>query len=114
MTNNVVVWGAGTILKPSDNNDYGQSKVPANLTNATFLAGGWRHSFALRNNSALLAWGDNSLGQTNLPSTNNYVALACGDLFSVGLMADGTLAQTGDDYYGQLEVPQGLSNVVAI
>jgi alpha-tubulin suppressor-like RCC1 family protein len=111
---NVVAWGAGKIIKLSDNNDYGQAMVPANLTNATFLAGGWRHSLALRGTNALIAWGDSTLGQTNLPTTNSYVALACGDLFSIGLKTDGTLAETGDDYYGQIEVPQGLSNVVAI
>src|SRR3954465_11755662 len=90
-TSNVVAWGAGMILKPSDNNDYGQAKVPSGLTNATFLAAGWRHSFALRRDNPLIAWGDNQLLQTNLPPTNNYAALACGDLFSLGLKTDGTL-----------------------
>src|SRR6185312_1314249 len=88
---NVVCWGAGTIYKPSDNNDYGQSKVPAGLTNAAFLAAGWRHSVALRRDNTFVAWGDDQLLQTNLPPTNNYVALACGDFFSIGLKADGTL-----------------------
>lgn len=114
---NVFAWGAGTIVKPSDNNDFGQSIVPANVTNAVLAVGGWRHSLALENNGSVAAWGDwgdTSLGTTNLPAASNYVALACGDLFSVALKSDGTLALAGDGYYGQTQVPPGLSNVVAI
>lgn len=111
---NVVAWGAGTIFKPADNNDYGQAKIPVDLTNATFLTGGWRHSLALRKSDSLLGWGDDTLFQTDLSPTNEYVALACGDMFSIGLKTNGTLVGSGDDYYGQLEIPPGLSNVVAI
>lgn len=113
-TANVVAWGAGEVFKPSDNNDYGQAEIPPNLTNATFLAAGWRHSLALRDNSPLIGWGDDTLFQMDLPATNNYVALACGELFSIGLKSDGTLTESGDNYYGEIEVPPGLSNVVAI
>jgi hypothetical protein len=113
-SSNVVAWGAGTILKPADNNDYGQAKVPVNLTNATFLAGGWRHSLALRKGDTLIPWGDDTVLQTDLSPTNNYVTLACGDMFSIGLKTDGTLVGSGDNYYGQLEIPPTLSNVVAI
>ncbi len=111
---NVIAWGAGTIVKPSDNNDFGQSEVPSALTNAVFVSGGWRHSLSLDDNGAFSAWGDDTLGQTNLPAASNYVALACGDLFSVALAADGTLTQAGDGFYGQTQVPSGLTNVVAI
>lgn len=42
----VVAWGAGTNVNTSDNNDWGQSIVPASLTNAVLVSGGWRHSVA--------------------------------------------------------------------
>src|SRR5215472_19061565 len=63
--NKVVAWGAGMIIKPSDNNDFGQSIVPASLTNAVYVVGGWRHSLAVTANptNSIHGWGDNSVGQ---------------------------------------------------
>ncbi|HEU5068807.1 MAG TPA: hypothetical protein VFV96_00145 [Verrucomicrobiae bacterium] len=112
---NVVAWGAGTVVNPNNYNQAGQSLVPTGLTNATQLAGGWRHSLAVRNDGTLLGWGEDTLGQTDFPSTSNYLAVACGDLFSLALRTNGTVAATGDDnFYGELDVPAGLSNAVAV
>src|SRR5580692_9031114 len=80
-SNRVVAWGAGMVVNESDNNDYGQSIVPATLTNAVLVAGGWRHSLALKANGTLQGWGDDSLNQTSFPAGSNYVAIACGALF---------------------------------
>jgi hypothetical protein len=112
---NVVAWGAGTVVNPNNYNQAGQSLVPANLTNATQLDGGWRHSLAVRKDGTLLGWGEDTLGQTDFPSTGDYLAVACGDLFSLALRTNGTVVATGDDnFYGELDVPAGLSNVVAV
>jgi hypothetical protein len=111
----VVAWGAGTtVATPPDYNNYGQSIVPAGLTNAVYVAAGWRHSLALRSDGTILGWGDDSSGQTDLPPGTNYLTLACGSLHSLALRDDGTLVATGDDFYGQTDFPAGLSNVVAI
>lgn len=112
--NQVMAWGAGTTLNVADNNDYGQSIVPAGLTNAVLATGGWRHALALKSDGTLTGWGDDTLGQTDFPQTSNYVAIACGSLHSVALTAQGTVVAAGDDYYGQTDIPPGLSNVVAI
>jgi hypothetical protein len=112
--NSVVAWGAGKIKKPSDNNDYGQSIVPANLTNAVLARGGWRHSLALKADGTLQGWGDDSLGQTDFSPANGFVAISCGDLFSLGLKTNGFVVAAGDDYYGQAEVPSSLTNAVAV
>ena len=113
-SNRVVAWGAGMVVNESDNNDYGQSIVPATLTNAVLVAGGWRHSLALKANGTLQGWGDDSLNQTSFPAGSNYVAIACGALFSLALKTNGTVVAVGDDSYGQTDVPPGLSNVVAV
>jgi alpha-tubulin suppressor-like RCC1 family protein len=114
----VVAWGAGTIIKTSDNNDFGQSIVPATLTNAVLVAGGWRHSLALKVDGTLKGWGDDTLGQTDFPVRTNYVAIyeaiSCGYLFSLALQTNGTVVAAGDDAFGQTAVPSNLSNVVAI
>jgi alpha-tubulin suppressor-like RCC1 family protein len=112
--NQVIAWGAGTIIKTSDGHDYGQSLIPANLTNAVQVAGGEWHSLALKSDGTLQGWGDDTLGQTYFLDTNNYVAIACGALHSLALQSNGIVAAAGYDGYGETEVPDGLSNVVAI
>src|SRR5882724_236584 len=111
----VVGWGAGTnIAKPPDFNDYGQSIVPVSLTNAMSIAAGWRHSLALLQNGKLNGWGDDALGQLDLPSGSNYIAISCGRLHSLALDSDGIVAASGDDFYGQIDVPTNLTGVIAV
>jgi alpha-tubulin suppressor-like RCC1 family protein len=113
----VSAWGAGTFVSnPPDENDYGQSIVPANLTNTVQVAGGWLHSLALKADGTIQGWGDDSFGQTDFPEVSNYIftAIACGDLHSLALKSDGTVIAVGDDYYGQTDMPTNLSNVVAV
>jgi hypothetical protein len=113
--NHVTAWGAGLIINPADNNDFGQSIVPASLTDAVYVAGGWRHSLALKTDGTLQGWGDDSLGQIDFPPGNNYVTIACGKLHSLALKSDGSVvANAGFDLNGQTDVPANLSNVVAI
>jgi alpha-tubulin suppressor-like RCC1 family protein len=113
---NVVAWGAGTFVsKPPNLNDYGQSIVPKNLTNAVQVAGGWRHSMAVKANGTLEGWGDDETGQTNFPPDSNYVAVACGNQQSLALKSDGTVVVADKyDFYGEADVPANLSHVVAI
>ncbi len=111
----VVAWGAGAILFTNNNNDFGQCIVPAGLTNGAQVAGGWRHSLALKTDGTLEGWGDDSLGQVDFPATNNYLAIACGDLFSMALSTNGTVMAIGDNsFYGESDVPTNLTGVVAI
>jgi alpha-tubulin suppressor-like RCC1 family protein len=122
--NKVVAWGAGTIYKPKDNNDFGQSIVPKTLTNAVQVAAGWRHTVALESTGYADGWGEGSLGDTNFPpiiTTNppatNFVplnAVACGYLHTLGLTTNGLVYPIGDDEYGQINFPFDLSNVVAV
>jgi hypothetical protein len=110
----VVAWGAGTINDPSDGHDYGQSIVPANLTNAVEVAGGQLDSLVLKADGTLAAWGDDSYGETEVPPGSNYVAIACGAAHNLALQSDGVVVAFGEDLYGQTDVPAGLSNVVAV
>ena len=115
----VVAWGAGMITNITDTDlyDSGQSVIPANLTNAVCVAGGGRHSLALKADGTLQTWGDYTAGQTNLPLGSNYLAIACGYLDSLFLQTNGTVIAIGDDgdnYENPNYVPLGLSNVVTI
>ena len=52
----VVAWGAGT-NNTGGSPDFGQSQVPAGLSNVVAIAGGGYHSLALRADRTVAAWG---------------------------------------------------------
>lgn len=63
----------------------------------------------------VVAWGDNSYGQTNVPpNLINPVAVAAGESFSMALNSDGTVSVWGDNSLGQTNVPPEATNVVSI
>lgn len=65
--------------------------------------------------SLVVAWGDNALGQTDVPAgLTNAAAVAAGYSGSLALNKDGTVTAWGNDSYGQTDVPPGLSNIVAV
>ena len=84
------------------------------------VATGYTHSLALKSDGTLWAWGDDSngqLGDGNATTTSqtspeqitgcsggdsNWVAIAAGDLFSLGLKSDGTLWAWGGNQAGEL------------
>ncbi len=103
--NTVTAWGY---------NYFGQTNVPAGLTNVVAIAAGDDSCLALLDNGLVTMWG-------NFPSTgtlSNAVAVAGGGLFGLALRADGTVAASGIYYNGSgfppMMVPTGLSNVVSI
>ncbi|HXA44023.1 MAG TPA: hypothetical protein VNZ25_00835 [Candidatus Angelobacter sp.] len=93
---------------------------PGPSTNATPLifkaiaCGGW-HSLGVQTNGTVVAWGDNSMDQTNVPSgLSGVIAVAGGEAHSLALRSDSTVVAWGDNSHGESTVPSGLSNVVAI
>lgn len=102
----VVTWG---------DNTYGQTNIPAGLTNVVSVVAGNTFVLALKSDGTIAAWGSNISGETTVPAgLSNVVALAGGNNFSVALQSNGTVIAWGDNSYGATNVPAGLSNVVAI
>jgi len=65
--------------------------------------------------SSVIAWGDNSGGQTNVPSNlDDLVAVAGGDYHTVALHHDGTLVAWGYNGDGQTTVPTNSLRFVSI
>jgi len=63
----------------------------------------------------VVAWGDNTGGQTDVPTNlDDVVALAGGDYHSVALRKNGTLVAWGADDEGQTDVPTNALPFVAI
>jgi alpha-tubulin suppressor-like RCC1 family protein len=54
---------------------------------------------------SIVAWGDNTYGQCNVPAGNDFVAIGSGFNHNIALRADGTIVAWGDNTYGQCEVP---------
>jgi hypothetical protein len=65
--------------------------------------------------SSVIAWGDDSGGQTNVPSNlANVVAVSGGDYHSLALRHDGTLIAWGYNGDGQTSVPTNALRFVSI
>jgi alpha-tubulin suppressor-like RCC1 family protein len=112
-----------------------RSNIPAGLSNVTAIAAGASHSLALKRDGAVFGWGLNlSGGATGNASSQvssglvsvdgevltNVVAIAAnGNSFSpaghsLALKRDGSVVSWGYSPYHIMDVPAGLSNVVAI
>ena len=106
----VMAWGDTT---------FGQSKVPAGLSNAlsVAVAGGQNYSMALRSNETVFSWGANILNETNVPAAlSNVVVIAGGTATSLALQNNGTIVAWGANFFGLTDtnVLAGASNTVAI
>jgi alpha-tubulin suppressor-like RCC1 family protein len=135
-------WGGGDLaLKQDDtvlewDNRNGRPAEMDGLSNVVSIASGACHGLALKRNGTVYGWGRNADGEatgvpttTSPPATNglvkmngqvlsNVVAIAAnGDVFSgisLALKNDGTVVLWGYSPYHRMDVPEGLSNVVAI
>lgn len=68
-----------------------------------------------RADGQVIAWGNNSYGQTNPPANlTNVIAMAAGDSHCLALRSDGTVVTWGGNYAALKNVPPGLTNVVAV
>lgn len=101
----VAAWGS---------NGYGQTTVPAGLSNVTAIAAGGVHSLALRSDGTVVGWGWNAYGQTTPPAGLHAIAIAAGDVHSLALRSNGTVVGFGYNANGEINVPSGLTGVVAV
>jgi sugar lactone lactonase YvrE len=104
-TSLVTAWGS---------NESGQSRIPAGLSGATAVSGGWGHSLALRADGTVAAWGDNAFRQARVPAgLRGVTAISAGYNHSLALRADGTVVAWGSNHDDQLRHPD-LGTVTAI
>jgi len=117
-------------------------KVIDGLSNVVSIAAGLEFNLALKRDGTVFGWGFNEGGmatgvqETNFPIRwgyyfreswtsqglvtigsqvlSNVVAVAAGQSISLALKNDGTIVAWGDGPYHRVDVPPGLSNVVAI
>ncbi|MDD4048126.1 MAG: hypothetical protein PHI90_04770 [Clostridia bacterium] len=79
------------------------------------IDGGAIHSISLKTNGTVACWGNDGVGQCNVPEElSNVVAVSAGKLHNMALKSDGTVICWGFEDLGRCDVPEGLSDVVAI
>jgi alpha-tubulin suppressor-like RCC1 family protein len=129
---NMALRGNSTVVDwPALSADYSPT-VPGGLTDVVAIAAGGGHCLALRRDGTVVGWGVNSYGQaTGNPTSSfrdestgtvqvagqtlsNITAIAAANEFSLGLKKDGTVVAWGHPFSMEMNVPEGLSNVVAI
>jgi alpha-tubulin suppressor-like RCC1 family protein len=98
----VVGWGFGA---------FGQTAPPGNLTGVTAIATGYNHSLALKDDGTVIGWGNSSSAPQSL---SNVVAIAAATSHSIALKHDGTVVAWGQNGSFQKNVPDDLTDVVAI
>ncbi len=91
-------------------NTYGQSIVPAGLTDVTAIAAGENHSMALKSDGTVVCWGDNQQAQsTVLSGLTGVRATAAGAYHNLALRTNGTVVG-----WGASAVPAALTSVTNI
>jgi hypothetical protein len=69
----------------------------------------------LKNDGTIVAWGDNSYCQCDVPSPNeDFIAVGGGYNHSMGLKSDGTIVAWGDNSYGQCNIPSPNEDFIAV
>lgn len=91
--------------------------LPTTRTNFTEIAAGVNHTLAITaDTGSVVAWGDDSYGQSTVPDTiSNTVAIANGTHHSLALDNTGVLWGWGRNDNGQLDIPDnlGLIDIIA-
>jgi alpha-tubulin suppressor-like RCC1 family protein len=106
---------SGKITGPGNPAGGGGSSLYAFLSNVVSIVQGAQHIVVLKNDGTVIAFGNNTYGQTNVPvGLSNVIAIAAGANHSLALRGDGTIIGWGLNGNGQTTIPLGLSNVVAI
>ena len=85
------------------------------LNHVVAIAAGDYHSLAVKDDSTVVAWGDDSQGQCDPPAgLSNVIAVAGGGGHTIALKADTTVSAWGNDWDGQCDFAPSLTNIVAI
>jgi M6 family metalloprotease-like protein len=105
----VVAWG---------NNTSGQASVPATLTDVVYIAAGNTGSVAVKRDGTVVGWGSVNFRQVPSGLSNVVAVASCGAASGgthiLALKADGTVVGWGNNLNGQVTIPTGLTNVIAI
>ena len=100
-------------------NSMGQFAVSAGAANAVAISAGDWHTLALARDGTLAVWGNNTYGQSDLPTaaasrSAQFGAMAAGGYHNLAVRTDGTVIGWGANFSGQATPPPGLNHVIAV
>jgi alpha-tubulin suppressor-like RCC1 family protein len=109
------VWGGSSAIRT----------IPISVTNTLAqVVAGSGFIAVLRNDSTVIAWGENESGQTAVPSSLSIartstdplrvVGLAAGGRHALAVRANGSVVAWGDNTFGQRTVPDNLTSVIQV
>lgn len=112
-------WYYFTVLHSNGTvSTFGQSAhtPPAAATNGWKIACGRHFNLLLRSNGTVVAWGENTYGQTNVPADlTNVVAVAGGYDHSLAVKSDGTLVSWGGSQVWMTnDPPASVTNLYSV
>ncbi|HVV70453.1 MAG TPA: immunoglobulin domain-containing protein, partial [Verrucomicrobiae bacterium] len=114
LTNAIAISSRGDSIVTSDKRvvETGQPSRPE-LTNIIKVASGGGYSLALQEDGTVLGW---TVGSTApaVVVASNAVEVAVGEGHNLVLKRDGTIFAWGNDYFGQVDVPDDLTNAIHI
>ena len=84
--------------------DYGKPAYPSPFTE---ISAGFMHVLGIRENGTVEAWGNNNLGQCDIPTSYIFVCVSAGRNHSLGIDTDGNVHGWGDNTYGQRNYQSG-------
>ena len=111
----LLAWG---YMQYGDFNE--PQQLPVDLPRVWQVAAAGRHSLALTFEGTVIAWGDNTLGQNDVPAgLNDGIQIAAGGDHSLALKRDGTLVAWGyvdtnpsTDGYSPGKIPPDINNQI--
>ncbi|BBI35540.1 RCC1 domain-containing protein [Cohnella abietis] len=110
----VAVRSDGTVFVKGDLGTAGLSDIPATTEGIASVSLS-NHGLALTKAGNVLAWGNNSYGESTVPADlRDVVAVEAGYEYSLALKKDGSVIAWGTSRLGYTKVPSELKDVVAI
>ena len=89
--------------------------LPTIRTDIQYMSAGVNHAMAIISDSTVIAWGDNSKGQSSVPNTlTNAYSIANGTYHSLVVDNTGTIWGWGSNDNGQLNIPTNLGQIIDI
>ena len=108
-SDHVLAMSVDSLLHGYGRDNFGQTTIPAGLGEVTAFSAGHTHSVAIDRTGQAWGWGDASAGQLNLGEANNLAGIEAGLYHTLAWDELGQVTvATGDNVYGQLDVPEGL------
>jgi len=95
-------------------NAYNQLSITANATTMDHFWAFGVTTYGHLKNGGVVAWGDDSYSQRELPANVNYLQITGGNLGALGLKPDGTLAAVGYPGDNLNTVPAGATGITQI